>query len=574
MQTASASAASDVAALVKAWPPHLRDSAFSVKRSALSVERSSFSGLRRALLTTLATLVIGHCSLVTSVEVRAANFDLSSATAADIQAAMDAGALTSEKLVQLYLARAEAYDQKGPSLKSFLYLNPNALAEARALDAERKTKGPRSPLHGTVAVVKDVFDTFDMPTTGGYLPLKGVKPSKDAFIVKKLREAGVVILGKNNQSDWYASPELVAASTLGGNTLNPYDLKRTPGWSSSGTSAALAAVFGTIGLGSETGFSIRTPTSDGNLYGLASTSGLISRDGQMWSYITGERGGPLARSVYDLAATLDIIAGFDSFDLWTAQSLGEMPLKPYTSFIDADGLRGARIGVLKEGWDFGPSEPDVIELAKKAIAVFPAAGAKVYDPISLGLDLKPYLVATSLPSRYERIAAVDHYLARQGPEYPYKNSSELFLGHEDVPMRPGMKAAIDNAPDLNRNPEYRATLEGKAALRAATIALMDKYQLDALIYPHRLRRPMLIGPRPPETVYSDTIQLSPLTGLPALVVPMGFTPDGNPVGLEILGRPWSEPTLIKIASGYEAAAKGVRKLPPTTPALPCEKFSY
>jgi amidase len=513
-------------------------------------------------------------ALLTTSSLRAAEFNLSSASAADIQAAMDAGALTSEKLVGLYLARIDAYDQKGPALKSFLYLNPNALAEARALDAERKAKGPRSPLHGTIAVVKDVFDTFDMPTTGGYLPLKGVKPSKDAFIVKKLREAGVIILGKNNQSDWYGAPELVAASTLGGNSLNPYDLKRTPGWSSSGTSAALAAVMGTIGLGSETGFSIRTPTSDGNLYGLASTSGLISRDGQMWSYITGERGGPMARNVHDLAAALDIIAGFDTFDMWTAQSLGQLPLKPYTSFIDPQGLRGARVGILKDAWEFGPSEPDVLELIQKALAVFPASGAKVVDGVSFGFPLKPYLVSNSLPSRYERIAAVDHYLARQGPEYPYKNSSQLMLGHEGVPMRPGVKAAIDNAPDLNRNPEYRATLEGKAALRAATIELMDKYQLDALIYPHRLRRPMLIGPRPSETIYSDTIQLSPLTGLPALIVPMGFTPDGNPVGLEILGRPWSEPTLIKLASGYEAVAKGVRKLPPTTPALPGETISY
>lgn len=505
----------------------------------------------------------------------AKTFDLTTATAADIQAAFDAGALTSEKLVQLYLARVEAYDKQGPSLKAFLYLNPNALAEARALDAERKQKGPRGPLHGTVAVVKDVFDTFDMPTTGGYLPLKGVKPSKDAFIVKHLRAAGVVILGKTNQSDWYAQPPLVAASTIGGNSLNPYDLKRTPGWSSSGTSAAMAAVFGTIGLGSETGFSIRTPTSDGNLYGLASTSGLISRDGQMWSYITGERGGPLTRSVYDLAATLDAIAGFDTFDLWTAQSLGQMPMKPYVSFIDPNGLRGARVGVLKEAWDFGPAEPDVVELAKKAIAVFPAAGARIFDPLPLGLELKQYMVVNSLPSRYERIAAINHYLARQGPEYPFKNAAQLLLGHPEVPEpSAAVKASIEHPLDLNHDPEYRATLEGKAALKAVVIALLDKYQLDALIYPHRLRRPMVIGPRPPETVYSDTIQLSPLTGLPAIVVPMGFTPDGNPVGLEILGRPWSEPTLIKLASGYEAVAKSARKLPPTTPSLPGETITY
>jgi len=505
---------------------------------------------------------------------RAADFELSTATAADIRAAMDAGALSSEKLVQLYLARVAAYDKKGPAINSFLHLNENALAEARALDAERASGKARGPLHGTVAVVKDVFDTVDMPTTGGYLPLKGVKPTKDAFVIAKLREAGVIILGKTNQSDWFATGANLSASTLGGNSRNPFDLKRNPGWSSSGTSAALAAVFGTIGLGSETGFSIRTPTSDGNLYGIATTSGLISRDGQMASYLTGERGGPMTRSMYDLAASLDVLAGFDSFDMWTAQSLGQMPEKTYVSYLNPAGLRGARIGVLAESFDFGPAEPEVLELTKQAIAVLSKAGAKVYDPLALGINLKAYLQANSLPSRYERIHAINLYLARQGPGYPFKNASELLLGHAGIQPRGSDRALIATPIDLNHDPEYRATLEGKAALREAVIALMDKYQLDALVYPHRLRRPTLIDEKHPPTVYTDTLSLSPATGLPALVVPMGFTPDGNPAGLEFLGRPWSEPMLIKLASGYEAEAGPVRKLPPSTPALPGEKFSY
>jgi amidase len=507
--------------------------------------------------------------------VNAATLDLTTATIAELQAAMAKGALTSEKLTQLYLARIAAYDQAGPKLAAFLYLNPGALDQARALDAERKAKGPRGPLHGIPIVLKDVFDTFDMPTTGGYAPLKGVKPTKDAYITKKLRDAGVVILGKTNQSDWYAAPPIIAASTLGGNTLNPYDLKRTPGWSSSGTAAAMAAVFGAAGLGSETGFSIRTPTNDANLYGLASTSGLISRDGQMWSYITGERGGPLARSVYDLCVILDTIAGFDPFDLWTAKSLGHMPDQRYVSFIDPQGLRGARVGVLKEAWGFGPIEADMDALASATITTLEKNGAKVINPVSLGFDLKQYLVANVLPSRYERIHAINHYLARQGPSYPYHNAADLLLDHPGVPQRPLKRADIENPIDLNHDPEYRATLVGQAALRDAVIELLDRYQLDALIYPHRLRRAELIGrPRPPETIYSDTCQLSPMTGLPALVVPMGLTPDGNPGGLEILGRPWSEPTLIKIASGYSAIAGTVRQLPPTTPSLPGEVIVY
>jgi amidase len=331
----------------------------------------------------------------------------------------------------------------------------------------------------------------------------------------------------------------------------------------------MAAVFAAAGLGSETGFSIRTPTSDGNLYGLSTTSGLISRDGQMWSYITGERGGPIARNVYDVCVVLDAIAGFDTFDLWTAQSLGQMPDKPYVSFIDQNGLRGARVGVLKEAWDYKPAFPDVIELAKKAIAIFSANGAKVIDPISVGLDLPKILSeGGGSPSRYERIAAINHYLARQGPDYPFKNASELLLGHAGVPGRPADQAALENPIDLNHDPEYRATLAGKAALRQALIDLMDKYKLDALIYPHKLSKPLVIGPRgdPERTV--QTNQISPVTGLPSFVVPMGFTPDGLPSGLEILGRPWSEPTLIKLAAGFEAATPQNRQLPKTTPPLP------
>lgn len=500
-------------------------------------------------------------------------FDLTTASIEDINAAFDAQALTSEKLVQMYLKRIEAYDDKGPKINAVLALNAKALETARALDAERKSKGPRSPLHGIPVIVKDVFDTADMPTTGGYLPLKGVIPPRDATIVKKLRDAGAIILAKVNQSDWYAQPDIMASSTLGGSTLNPFALDRTPGWSSAGTGAGLAAHFGTVGLGSETGFSIRTPTSDSNLYGLSTTSGLISRAGQMWSYITGERGGPMAHSVYDLCATLDVIAGFDAADLWTANSLGKMPEASYVSFIDKKGLRGARVGVLKQAWDFKPVDPAVIEMARSAIKVFGDNGAKVFDPVSLELDLVNYLQVNSSPSRYERIHAINQYLAHQGPNYPYQNAAQLLLNHPGVPGRPNDKDAIARPVDLDRDPEYRATLEGKAKLREAVVALMDRYDLDALIFPHKLAGPLKIGPREdPERRYTPN-QLSPNTGLPAFIVPMGFTPEGLPVGLEILGRPWSEPTLIKLASGFEALTKN-RKVPASTPAMAGERFEY
>jgi amidase len=520
-----------------------------------------------------ATLAALACLGADDTRADARTFELTHASIADINAAFDAGALTAEKLVQMYLKRIEAYDEKGPKVNAVLALNTRALETARALDKERKTKGPRSPLHGIPVIVKDVFDTHDMPTTGGYLPLKGVVPAKDATIVKKLREAGAIILAKVNQSDWYANPDVMASSTLGGSTLNPFALDRTPGWSSSGTGAGLAAHFATIGLGSETGFSIRTPTSDSNLFGLSTTSGLISRSGQMWSYITGERGGPMAHSVYDLAVTLDAIAGFDADDLWTANSLGKMPLQTYVSFIDKRGLQGARVGVLKEAWDFKPVDPAAVELAKRAIKVFSDNGAKVFEPVSLELDLVNYLQVNGSPSRYERIHAINQYLAHQGPGYPFKNAAALLLDHAGVPSRPNDAAAIEHPIDLNRDPAYRATLEGKAKLRDAVIALLDRYQLDALIFPHKLAGPLKIGHRDdPERQYTPN-QLSPTTGLPALIVPMGFTPEGLPVGLEILGRPWSEPTLIKLASGFEAVTNN-RRVPAATPPLAGEQLAF
>ncbi len=503
------------------------------------------------------------------------SFDLTTATIADINAAFDAGALTAAGLVELYLRRIGAYDQTGPAVNAVLAINPDAVTTACALDAERAERGPRSPLHGIPVLVKDVFDTVDMPTTGGYRPLEGVHPAQDATIVRKLRDAGAIILAKVNLSDWYASPDEMASSTLGGSTRNPFALDRTPGWSSAGTGAGLAAHFGTIGLGSETGFSIRTPTSDSNLFGLSTTSGLISRAGQMWSFITGERGGPMAHSVGDLVATLDVIAGFDPADLWTARSLGKMPLEQYSSFVDPDGLRGARVGVLAEAWGFTPIDPAVEQLAKEAIAVFDEHGAAVFDPVHVGIDLPNHrdLQPAHFPARFERPQAIAQYLARQGPDYPYRTPAELLFDHAGIPERPGDRDVMANPPDLDRDPAFRAALRGRQVLRDAVVALMDRYRLDALVFPHKLHGPLPIGPKSdPERDYRPN-QLSPVTGLPALVVPMGFTDAGLPVGLELLGRPWSEPTLIRLASGFEAVTDN-RRVPSTTPALPGEHITY
>ncbi len=287
----------------------------------------------------IATTVLAT-SLVAGVlpSAQAAEFDLSTASIADIQAAMDKGSLTSEKLVQLYLARIKAYDQQGPKLNTVITLNKNALAEARVLDAERKTKGKRSPLHGIVVLAKDVFDTKDMPTSGGFKPMATSQPARDSFVIDRLRKSGAIILGKLNQSDWYGVASQ-GASTLQGQVLSPYNLQKSPGSSSSGTGSAMAAWFATVGLGSDTTGSIVIPSTLANLVGISATHGLVSRTGMMWSSPSQENGGPMTRSVYDAAAVLDVIAGYDAADLATQAGIGKIPEKSYTSFVSPDGLK-------------------------------------------------------------------------------------------------------------------------------------------------------------------------------------------------------------------------------------------
>lgn len=508
-------------------------------------------------------------ALLLSLNLDAKDIPLTDASIKDIQQAFASGALTSEKLVGMYLERIKAYDDAGPNINAFLHINKNAMAEAKKLDAEMASTGPRSPMHGIPVVLKDVMDTYDMPTSGGFLPLKDVVPTKDAFIVKKLRDAGAVILGKVNQSDWYSSPEIVTASTLGGTTKNPFNLEYAPGWSSSGTGGALAARFSQVGIGTETGFSVRTPTSDSNLYGISATSGLISRDGQMGSFITGERAGPMARSMYDLAVMLDIIAGFDPMDLWTARSLGMMPPQQYIEFLDEDGIAGARVGVLKEAWGFDSTE-DGLRIAEDAIKVFVDNGARVFRDVSLGIDLRA-TIKDGFPSRFERMHMIEMYLTRQGPAYPFKNAREMLLDQTLAEPREHDVFLINNPVDLDRNQEYHALMHPRFALRDATIELMDRYDLDALIFPHKLVGPVKLLQRDqPEAQYTPN-QLSPLAGLPSLIVPAGFTSNGTPIGFEIMGRPWSEPTLIRIASGYEAKTDLVR-VPSTTPSIAAHKI--
>ena len=495
-------------------------------------------------------------------------FDLSTATIEDIQQAMDKGVLSSEKLVQLYLARIDAYDRRGPKINSVITLNPNALAAARALDAERKSKGARGPLHGIPVVLKDLYDTKDMPTTGGFLPMKNSQPIYDATVVARLRDAGAVILAKVNMSDWFGVPKPGDQSTVLGRTLNPYNLELTPGGSSGGTGAALAAWFAQVGLGSETGVSIRNPTSNNSLVGLAPSRGLIPRAGQIMTSFTQERCGPMGRSVYDVATLTDAIAGFDAEDLLTIESPGRTPSQPYTSFLDRNGLRGARIGVFRDLFRKGAAHAEGIALIEHAIAQMKQAGAVIVDPVSTGIDLFPLLDETRT-NYYEAQFSYNLYFRRLGPNAPIRNMDELIAKGGDL-VKPSIVKGYREFSSLMHQPDFLARRDTQEMLQQTIIELMDKYRLDALVNPFKSLPP---PPHLERAVEQDN-PLSSVAGLPALLVPAGYTKNENgPIALEILGRPFSEPTLFRIGYAYEQLSKN-RKNPSSVPPLAGEQFVY
>jgi len=525
--------------------------------------------LRRSVLAIGLTLLAA-----TSVQsARAAELQLGTATIADLQAAMDTGKLTSEQLVELYLARIDAYEQKGPKLNTIITLKDRdlALAEARALDAERKAGKKRSPLHGIVVLPKDVFDTKDMPTSGGFKPMATSQPIYDSFVVGRLRAAGVIILAKLNQSDWYGTAAK-GASTLQGQVLSAYNSTKFPGSSSSGTGVAMAAWFGTVGLGSDTGGSITIPTAQNNLVGFAMSHGLVSRTGMMWSSPRQENGGPMCRHVYDCAAVLDVIAGYDAADLATEESVGKMPDRPYTSYLDTNGLKGARLGVLRDMVRTSPGHEEGVALFEEAIKAARKAGAIVMD-VSTGSDLVA-MQADAAASAFEVAVAINKYLAALPQTAPIRTVDEMIAKGGKL-VKVGIIDAAKSTVTPERDPGLISAYKQQDVMRAMLVKLMDDNQLDALFLPFRTYRTDEVGLMTNHTQTPESRNnLSSYTGLPTIVMPGGFfASDAMPFGVQFLGRKFTEPTLIKLASGWEAATKH-RIAPASTPALPGETINY
>jgi len=484
-----------------------------------------------------------------------AAFDVQEKTIAELQAALTSGAVTSRSLALAYLARIRAYDQQGPQLNAMIAMNPKVLEIADALDRERATRGPRGPLHGIPIVVKDNFETSDMPTTGGSLALTGFMTGRDAFQVKKLRDAGAIIIGKTNLHELASG--ITTISSAGGQTRNPYVTSRNPGGSSGGTGTAVAASFAAAGMGSDTCGSIRIPSANNNLFGLRGTAGLSSRDGIIPLSHTQDIGGPLARTVGDLALMLDITVGADPADETTRASAGHIPAS-YRDLLRADALKGLRIGVVKEMFGVLPDDEEVGAIDRRALDAMVKAGAVITDVSFSGLDEQ--MRTSSLIDAEFKFDLAD-YLARR-PGAPVHSLREILdRGEYAAALETNFRRR--DARIASDTPDVAQARTRRADLLTIVQRVMTEQKLDALAYPTLRRKAALIGE--PQRG-SENCQLSASTGLPAISMPAGFTTDGVPVGIELLGAAWSEARLLVIAFAYEQATHP-RRPPPATPAL-------
>jgi amidase len=508
----------------------------------------------------------------------AQTLELSTATISDINAAFDAGTLTSEKLVSLCLARIAAYDEAGPKLNAVLALNAKALDEARALDRERETKGRRSPLHGIPVVLKDNIDTRDLPTTAGSYLLSGSQPPDDAFIVKKFREAGALVLAKLNMSEFASGS---AMSSLGGASLNPHDVDRSPSGSSGGTGVAVAAGYAPVGIGTDTGGSIRGPSAANGIVGLKPTLGLLSRDGIVPLALSFDTAGPMARHVYDVAVTLGVLTGVDAADEATRTSEGKFETD-YTKVLDAKALSGARIGVAR---DFMGQDAETDWIVEASLASMRAGGATVVDvkfPKWL-LDSREEFYRTIRWREFK--VQIAEYLETLGPGYP-KTLAEL-ISRSKATTSPGADGVVPNPVRwrLMEREEESGTLEDYdyiavrdhvlPLMRAMVEGVMRTETLDAIVYPTSPRRP---GRADEDIDLSAPTQLSAtnianLTGFPDLIVPAGFTGRGLPVGLSFLGTAFSESRLLALGYAFEQATQAIRT-PVNAPPLSGESIRH
>lgn len=487
----------------------------------------------------------------------AASFPVEETSIAALHAAYLSGRATALSVCRAHLDRMAAYDRSGPALGAIIINNPNALADAAALDAVLTSTGKLiGPLHGIPVLVKDNYDVAGLQTTGGSAALLGWVPKTDATVISKIRAAGGIILAKTTMSEWARGGTDNINSVLPGFARNPYNTAYATGGSSGGTGSGLAASFGVVGLGSDTFGSIRNPASNNALVGLRTSWALVSRAGMVGLYDKRDTAGPMARTVTDLARLLDVIAGVDPADSATAGAEGKIP-PTYMAFLNRDGAAGRRIGVLRQTCRPTASDPHVLSLFDRAVADLDRAGAEILDPFVI-----PEFVQfpPSLHPLSEVREAIERYLAKTGRTFP-KSLSDIMASGKFHPLHEVGLMETASSPAPGDDPVVAQLEAAETRMRTAYLAAMDEMRIDALAIPTATQPPRLNGDRDMPAAGTRSGIASALHW-PAVVVPMGYTHESLPSGLQLIGRPWSEPILIEIAYAYEQATQ--HRVPPST----------
>jgi Asp-tRNA(Asn)/Glu-tRNA(Gln) amidotransferase A subunit family amidase len=499
-----------------------------------------------------------------------------------IHTAMQAGELTARQLVEAYLARIDAYDKQGPALNAIITLNSRALQRADELDAALASGGLVGPLHGIPMIVKDNYDTSDMQTSAGSAALAGSVPPDDAFQVQRIRQAGAIVLAKSHMAEWAFSPYQTVGSIIPGYTRNPYALNRVPAGSSGGTGASVAASFGVVGLGTDTGNSIRGPSSHNLLAGIRSTMGLTSRDGIVPLDLYHDIGGPMGRTLADAVAVFDVIAGYDRADEVTARSRDDREdgtprrAASYLDYLRNGALAGSRIGVVRQLSETETTDAEIQEVFERALEDMRALGAETVDVEIVELDTIPGDERWCDRFRYD----LEAYLASLGEAALYVTVAEIIESRKfHGSVRNGLEESLGATGDPDDDPACHTARANGRRLADGIQRVMEPNRLDALVYPTWSNPPRLIGDM--QSPAGDNSQdLSPHTGFPAITVPMGFTRrladtpgsrpyggPGLPAGITFLSTAWNEPRLIELAYSYEQATQH-RQPPWTTPSLP------
>lgn len=495
-------------------------------------------------------------------------FTLQEATIASVHQAFRSGELTVRQLVELYLARIDAYDRKGPELNAIININPRALEQAGELDRRyRETGKLLGPLHGVPVLVKDQVETADVTTTFGSIAFKNYRPGKDATAIRRLREAGAIILAKTVLPDFATS--WFALSSAGGETKNPYALDRDPGGSSSGTGAGVAANLGLVGIGEDTGGSIRVPSTFCNLVGVRVTTGLISRTGMSPLVVFQDTAGPMTRTARDAALLLDALVGYDPADPFTSVTIGNVPAGGYAAGLSEDALRGARIGVVRElcGSNDDPDMRKTNEVCDQAIRQIAAAGAEVVDPVRIP-NLMDLVIKTSLyilQSKHDFNAFI-----KARSDAPVGSFEEIYDSKQYHPELDLVEAIAGGPTNPEDDPTYFEGLSAREHFQRTILSVMAENGLDAIVYPDvQLPAPLksdVHGGRWTTLTFPTNTLIASQATLPAVSIPAGFTSDGLPVGLEIVGRPYDEAKLLGYAYSFEHAGSH-RSAPSSTPAL-------